>query len=112
MCALKITQTYGTKAGRAGDNFQNMGSFTGDNGNQGASVSQSNDETHPDNYLMQVINADEFESGVYHLSAMLSSPASNFIGDTEDQAYVYVKTFAQTGGQEILSEVYAVLGCY
>ena len=31
----------------------------------------------------------------------------NFIGDTEDQAYVYVKTFAQTGGQEILSEVYA-----
>ena len=56
------------------DNFQNMGSVTGDNGNQGASVSQSNDETHPDNYLMQVINADEFESGVYHLSAMLSSP--------------------------------------
>ena len=55
---------------------------------------------------MQVISADDFDGGAYHLSAMLSSPASNFIGTSSDEAVVYVKTFAQTGGQELLTEVY------
>ena len=86
--------------------FQNMGFVADENGNLNASVTKSNDEGHPDNYLMQVISADDFDGGAYHLSAMLSSPASNFIGTSSDEAVVYVKTFAQTGGQELLTEIY------
>ena len=86
--------------------FQNMGPVSGQSGDQSASISKSNDETHPDNYLHQVIAADQFETGTYHFSAMLSSPTENFIGGSEDEVTVYVKAFAQYGGQEIVYEQY------
>ena len=73
------------------------------------SMSGSNDSEHPDNYLMQVLDADLFEEfKTYRLSAMFMSE-DGLLGDISDNAVLYVKAFSENGGQGLIFEKYGHL---